>query len=72
MGSDARLLEREGFSIVAGEERFGIEEIDGRRSAVHEEKDDALGFSGERRRAGFSGGFTSEHRVQGEGAESGS
>ena len=72
MRDDARRFERKGFSGVTREKRFGIEEIHRRRTAVHEEENDTLGFSGKRRRLGFSGGFTSEQGVQGEGSESGS
>ena len=72
MRSDARGLEREGVSAAAREEGFGIEEIDCGGPAVHEEKDDALGFAGEGRSLCLPGGFAGEHGMQGEGSESGS
>ena len=38
------LLERQRFAVVGGEDRLGVEEIDVRRAAGHEQEDDALGL----------------------------
>ncbi len=68
---------RHGFAVIAGEERFVIECIDGGWTAVHEEEDDAFGargigrlLRGERtgRRQGRRHGF-SEQAAQGDGTE---
>ena len=50
--SVGRLAVRQRLAVVLRQHRLGIEGIDVRRAAVHEEEDDALGLAGKRRRFG--------------------
>jgi hypothetical protein len=52
---DAGLFEGEGLAVVASQKRLGIERIDVRGAALHEEEDDATGAGGEVRRFGGEG-----------------
>src|SRR5262245_901209 len=54
-GKDARLGEGKRFAVVPLEERFVIERIDLRGTAVHEEKNHSFGARREVRRSGREG-----------------